>query len=474
MNLAQKKTTTPTFKEIILLTIPQMGLMLCHLLISMTDIWTAGKIDATSINATTKLIEQSIEASSVQASLGVVSQIFALLMMITSFIASGCMATISQSLGSGLKERANRYAGLIILLSATSGITVCVSAIFLQNIIFDLMQIANNLRPTLAIFFLTSCLGLPFYYILIMVNSIFRAYKKVWLPLCTLAIMAIANIIGDLGFGLGYFGLPNYGAEGIAWTTFACSVFGLVSNFCLAIKYNIIKKTSFAPWKWNKKAMPYLFKVGMPAALSQIITQLGSLTAIAIISKIPLESTNILAGMNVGMRIYSILLFPLSALNMSIIIFSGHLLGSGNRNILFQFGKKVAFKTGLLVIIPALILWIFREPIVNYFTEDPKVKEQAMLFLTFACLMTPFACTTSLFDGIFAGSGATVLPCKINAFTSWVVNIPLSWLLAITFGFGAIGIYSTMLIVRLITFVLILQIFYKRKWLEYGLRKKAN
>ena len=473
MSSTQKNSTTPTFKEIILLTIPQMGLMLCHLLISMTDIWTAGKIDATSINATINIIEQNIEAASVQASLGVVSQIFALLMMITSFIASGCMATISQSLGSGLKDRANRYAGLIILLSATSGITVCLSAIFLQNIIFDLMQIANNLRPTLSIFFLTSCLGLPFYYILIMVNSIFRAYKKVWLPLCTLAIMAIGNVIGDLGFGLGYFGLPNYGADGIAWTTFACSVFGLISNFGLAIKYKIIKKSSFAPWKWNKKAMPYLFKVGMPAAFSQIITQLGSLTAIAIISKIP-ESTNILAGMNVGMRIHSILLFPLSALNMSIVIFSGHLLGSGNREILVNFGKKIAFKTGLLVTIPAFLLWFYRDPIINYFTEDPSVKEQALLFLTFSCIITPLSCTTSLLDRIFAGSGATVLPCKINAFTSWVVNIPLSWLLAITLGFGAMGIYSTMLIVRIITFALILQIFYKRKWLEYGLRKRTS
>ncbi len=472
MNSIQKTISTPTFKEIVLLTIPQMGLMLCHLLISMTDIWTAGKIDATSITSSTQVITQNIEAASVQASLGVVSQIFALLMMITSFIASGCMATISQSLGSGLKERANRYAGLIIMLSATSGITVCICAILFQDIIFDLMQIANNLRPTLAIFFLTSCLGLPFYYILIMVNSIFRAYKKVWLPLCTLAIMAIGNLIGNLGFGLGYFGLPEFGAKGIAWTTFACSVFGLVSNFTLAIKYKIIKKSSFAPWKWNKRAMPYLFKVGMPAAFSQIITQLGSLTAIAIISKIPYESTNILAGMNVGMRVHSILLFPLSALNMSIVIFSGHLLGSGNRELLFNFGKKIAFKTGLLVIIPAFFLWFFRDPIINYFTEDPKVKEQALLFLTFSCIMTPFACTTSLLDGIFAGSGATVLPCKINAFTSWVVNIPLSWLLAISLGFGAMGIYSTMLTVRLVTFALILQIFYKRKWLEYGLRKK--
>lgn len=51
---------------------------------------------------------------------------------------------------------------------------------------------------------------------LIMMNSIFRAYRKVFLPLLTLLVMMLANLIGDLGFGLGFFGFPAFGTAGVA------------------------------------------------------------------------------------------------------------------------------------------------------------------------------------------------------------------------------------------------------------------
>ena len=104
-----REPSMPDLGEVLALTLPQMGLMLCHLAISMTDIWAAGMLGA--------------EA---QASIGVVTQIFTLLMLLTSLIGSGCMATVSQSLGAGLEQRAHRYAGLIVLLSAGGGL--CVAA----------------------------------------------------------------------------------------------------------------------------------------------------------------------------------------------------------------------------------------------------------------------------------------------------------------------------------------------------------
>ena len=191
----------PSRGEIFRLTLPQMGLMLCHLVISMTDVWAAGRL-----------------GTDVQAATGVVTQIFALLMLITSLIASGCMATVSQSLGAGLAVRANRYAGLIIMLSASMGTAVAGLALLGEPLIFSAMRVSGELRPALSVFFTAYCCQLPFYYVLIMVNSIFRAYKKVLLPLMTLCLMASVNMLGDLGFGLGFFGLPAFGAAGIAWT----------------------------------------------------------------------------------------------------------------------------------------------------------------------------------------------------------------------------------------------------------------
>ena len=125
----------PELREVLALTLPQMGLMLCHLAISMTDIWAAGMLGA--------------EA---QASVGVVAQIFTLLMLLTSLIGSGCMATVSQSLGAGLERRAHRYAGLIVLLSAVGGSCVAAAALCAGPALLSLMGIREELRPVLSVF----------------------------------------------------------------------------------------------------------------------------------------------------------------------------------------------------------------------------------------------------------------------------------------------------------------------------------
>ncbi len=452
--LSKPSAALPARREVFCLTLPQMGLMLCHLVLSMTDVWTAGNLGA-----------------EVQAAIGVVAQIFALLMLVTSLIASGCMTTLSQSLGAGLPLRASRYAGLIVTLSAVMGTVVACLALLFAPLLFTAMRISNDIRPSLSVFFTAYCCQLPFYYMLIMVNSIFRAYKKVVLPLFTLLLMTVANILGDLGFGLGYFALPACGAAGIAWTTFACALLGLSSNLALARRYTLLCKKSFAPWKWNKRAMPYLFKVGLPAAAGQLITQAGSLVNLAIIGLLP-ESTAMLAGMSVGSRVHALLMFPLGAFNMSLVIFSGYLLGGGKGDALYAFGRRMAAITGLALIPPSLILWLLRAPVTGLFSSEPPVMEQAALFLLFACLSGPFVGMTGILNAFFSGAGATLLSCRVGVLTCWIVGIPLALGLGVALGWGAIGVYAAAMARDICAFLWIVYLFRQKNWLEYGLRKR--
>ena len=92
--------TSASAREVVLLTVPQLGLMLCHMGMSMTDVAVTGLI-----------------SPAAQASLGAVGQVFTLLMLVASLAGSGCLAAVSQALGMGLARRAARYAALIVLLA---------------------------------------------------------------------------------------------------------------------------------------------------------------------------------------------------------------------------------------------------------------------------------------------------------------------------------------------------------------------
>ena len=308
---AAPNSALPTARELVSLTVPQLGMMLCHLAVSMTDLWVAGRLDA-----------------SVQASLGIVSQVFTLLMLITSLAGSGCLTTISQALGAGLEQRARRYAALIAGLAGLTGTAIAATSLLCLPMTLRLMHVSPEMEPVVRTFIIAYSCQLPFYYTLIMLNSVFRAYKLVRLPLIAIAVVAVGNLIGSAGFGLGLCGLPDYGYQGIAWSTFGSALLGLACNLYAIVRHGILNRASLAPWRWARRAMPYLFQVGGPSALGALAGHMGNLVILSLLTGLPGDMVPVLAGMTLGSRVESFLTFPTAALSMTVTILSGHLIGA--------------------------------------------------------------------------------------------------------------------------------------------------
>ena len=105
--------------------------------------------------------------------------------------------------------------------------------------------------------------SLPAHYLLIITSAIFRAHRKVWVPLCSIIIAFGVNVFGDFGFGLGYFGLPKMGYAGIAWSTFFSVSAAALFNIIMLIKFKLIGRKSFVRWRWIKAGSPYLIKISI-------------------------------------------------------------------------------------------------------------------------------------------------------------------------------------------------------------------
>ena len=449
----ERFSSMPTKWEMALLTIPQVGLMLCHLAISLTDLWVAGKI-----------------GPGAQASLGAVTQVYALLMLITSLACSGAMTTVSQSLGAGLPKRASRYSGLVLGVSLLAGGAVGSMGLLLFSPILNLLEISPEIRPIISTFIMAYCCQLPFNYAMTMLNSVFRAYRMMRLPLLALILAAGTNVLGSLGFGLGLWGLPNFGIAGVAWSTFGSTILGFSFNLFSALHHGIFGFRFLPPWRWNRRAMPYLIKVGVPSALGQLAGQTGGLVTLAILGSLEGNTTAIIAGMTLGARIQSVIAFPVGALGMSMIVLSGHLLGAGEIAGLYRLARNVAAGTGMVILIPAILLIIFGEPIAGTMTNDPEVLKQALLFLPFACAGIPLMSAGMMLNSVFSGAGATRLTFLIGCTTQWLLGIPLGYLLSRFYA--ASGVYAGGFMAHLAGFIWMILLFRSKKWLEYGLRKR--
>ena len=436
---------------------PQVLMMLFNFLIGFVDVWVAGKID-----------------HRVQASLGIITQSLFLFLVIATAVAGGAVAAISQSLGAGKQLRAERYTGLCLSIAAGSGLVFLVLGLPLRDLLVRALQVPDDIVPltryVLQIFLYT----LPPYYMMIMQNAVFRARRQVMVPLYTMILVTLVNTLGDLGFGLGLWGLPNLGVTGVVWSTFSSIMLGAVFGLYVLWRDGTLRRKIFAPYCWVRRAFPYLFKVAMPAGFMQIVWHSGYLVLFAITASLPRDSVIALAGMAAGARVESMLFLPAFALNLTASILVGHLLGAGKPEEAKRMGLRI-LAIGLVSIgILSALLWPFLGDIAGFIAPMPQVQAEAENYLVYNVLAIPFTLTTMILAGALAGAGATVYNLVGMGLGTWLVRLPLAYLLGHVILGTATGVWCSMLASQACQAGILFYIFNRKDWQRFAMSKTRN
>ncbi|MFT7070563.1 MAG: Na+-driven multidrug efflux pump, partial [Spirosomataceae bacterium] len=121
------------------------------------------------------------------------------------------------------------------------------------------------------------------------------------------------------------------------------------------------------------------------------------------------------------------------------------------------------FNTIFLVLV-AVVLILNAERIISVFDTTPKVVETGIL-----CLVT--LSSGYIFFGIgmiipqaLNGAGDTLTPTILNFVCFWIIEIPLAYVLSITFGYAEQGVFLSIIIAESILTVLAIIIFRRGKW----------
>ncbi|BCS87025.1 MATE family efflux transporter [Pseudodesulfovibrio sediminis] len=436
---------------------PQVLMMLFHFLIGLTDVWVAGYINR-----------------EVQASLGIISQSLFFLLVVAMAVANGSVAAISQSLGAGLFKRVKRYVGLCIILAGLLGGIFTIVGLPLKDLLLLALQVPHEMRPVTEYFMEVYLYLLPPYYLLIITNAIFRARKQVMYPLYSMILTTVINTILDLGLGLGWFGMPNLGFKGVAWATFGSVTAAAALNMIILSSQGLLKLESFAPWRWMKRAMPYLFKVAWPSGLMQIVWHSGYLVLYAITAALPWHAVESLAGMAIGLRIEALLFLPAFAFNTTAAILIGHYLGARQPEEAKKFGFRI-LRIGLISItLFSFVVWQFIGPWVGLLTRDATVAAQAICYLKWNMLAIPFTLISMILAGALNGAGATLYNMIIMGAATWLLRLPLAYGLGHVYMENAEGIWIAMFCSQIVQSSILLYVFTFKNWQRFAMIKSRN
>lgn len=432
---------------------PQTVMMLCTMIIGLTDIWTAGRIHA-----------------DIQAAIGLSSQLQAFLMVLGMALGSGAMAAVSQSLGAGRRARGQRYTGLVISVAVCLALILALTGYAARGGILALLQVPVTLRPLTAYFFTLVLLTLPAQYVMWVGSTLFRAARNVIMPLVVVMVATVINIIGDLGFGLGWFGLPRMGVAGIAWSTVVAVYASGALTLLFLRRCRLFAPGVVPPPRWMRRAAPYLLKVALPAVLTSFLWHTGYLLLFVIMGSLPENSVTALAGMTAGMRVESILFMPAMAFNVTASILVGNALGAGDKAAARRIGLATAGAGVALMSAVGLGMWPWMPELAAAFSPDTGVRTQIVGYLTYNILSTPFTVGSMILNGVMTGAGATMYALIVNTSCIWLVRLPLGWFLSHVAWGEARGVYAAMLVSMTVQACAMLWVFFHRDWTRHAMR----
>jgi len=445
------------FRDIWELAWPQTLMMVFNFLIGFVDVWAAGRID-----------------SNVQASLGMITQLSFFFLVVAMAVANGSVAAISQSLGAGLVSRVRRYTVLVLGLGLVCGAAILLGGLAVAGPLLSLLQVPDELRDLTAYFLRVNLYILPCYYLLVITNAVFRAQKRVFVPMAAMVLATAVNTFGDLGFGLGWFGLPSYGYKGLAWSTFASVAAGMLFNLAALRPARLVRQAGPLPWRWIRRALPYLWKVAWPGGLMQIIWQSAYMVLFAITASLPSGSVPALAGMTAGLRVESALFLPGMAFNLTAGILVGQSLGAGRLDLAKGYGYRILGLGVAIMTLLALIVWWAVDPVTAFIAPDQAVRAEARSYLAYNLLAIPFTLTSMIMAGALNGAGATLYNLLAFGLSSWLIRLPLAWLLGHEVLGSAEGVWLAMLVSQVVQSSLALYMFHRWDWGRFALVKRRN
>ena len=417
---------------------PMILIMFFEFLINMADVYIAGKI-----------------SKEVQASIGLVSQIYFIFVVIANSITVGTVSVISRIFTSHKKDEVSTSVFSVISTTVVSGVILSLLGIFLSGRIINFLNVPQVVKTYSIPLVLIYSAGIVFHYLLINTNGILRATKMIKRSLSTMTLVCILNI--TLNFIFVFY--TSMGFRGIALSTVLSIVVGSVMNMFHVSKLIHLRRYSF-------QVIKRVFSIGWASGVLQVGWQLGATILFLIVGNLPEKSVEVMAAFTNGMRVEALIFLPAFAFNMANAVVVGNLLGESKKNEAFYGGLYTAVMgVGLITVLTAIVI-IFAKPTALFLSKNDIVIAESIRYLYISMIGEPFMAFGVILGGGLNGAGDTRSVMVRVISSLWLVRLPSAYVFGILLGFGASGIWWSMNFSIFAQAFLIGRYYFKREWLR--------
>lgn len=377
------------------------------------------------------------------AAVGVANQLIFLCILIFTLVSSGTAVVLSQYLGAGLIKETKTVTAISITLNLVIGLIISLLMVIFKTELLMLFHLTENIaafgEQYLAIVGGTVFLQA----VLITVSAILRANGYTRDAMMVSVIMNVIHLVGNAIFIFGLLGVPQMGVMGVSISTAISRAIALV----------IIMKLLYDRIPINLKLRDYIMidsieikkimKIGIPAAGEQICFNISQLAITAIIA--------ILGAASLTTRVYTqnimsfILVFGL-AMGQGTQILIGYKAGARDFDGAYRQLLKSLRISLIITVAIALVVAIFREPLLSLFTKDQEIVTLGSTLLFLCLILEPGRTFNLVVINSLRATGDANISLIMGFISMWGLTVPLAYFLGIYLGFGLPGIWVAFIV----------------------------
>ena len=280
------------------------------------------------------------------------------------------------------------------------------------------------------------------------------------------ATIGTAVLNGFINYALifGNWGMPELGIKGAAMASLTVN---LITVLILMVyitrvlpQFELFKNF----WRSDSEILKRVFRLGWPIGLTSLAE--GGLFSASAVMMGWIGAIE-LAAHGVAIQLASLTFMVHIGFSQAATVRAGRALGRRDELSLRRGGITAIGMSALFAVLTSVVFLAVPETLVSLFI-DPNEPERANLLRIGASLIM-VAALFQLVDGLqvlalglLRGVQDTTVPMVMATISYWVIGLPVSYLLAFTFGFGAVGLWLGLVIGLAVAAVLLLWRFWGR------------
>ncbi len=414
-------TKIPLGRAIFLLAIPMILELVMESSFAVVDIFFVGKLGPSAV-----------------ATVGITETFMFLLYSVAMGLATAVTALVSRRIGENNRAEAGVTAVQAIVYAILASIPFALVGLFFSQDLLRLMG-ADAWAVDVGYKYTLWMLGGNAVIICIFViNAIFRGAGDAAIAMKVLWVANGLNIVLDPLLIFGFGPIPAFGIEGAAMATNIGRGVGVVMQLWILFKGGKHIRVKREHLKWDGKILLNLFKTSLGGMGQMMLATTSWVFLMRILASL---GSSAVAGATISVRIMMFTLMPAWGLSNAAATLVGQNLGAKNAQRAESSVWIIGFINMLFLLVVSLVYFLFNRELIFIFSQDEaviKIGAEWLKILSYSYFVYGWWMVSVQ---AFNGAGDTKTPTLINLVFFWIIQIPLSYTLAMHFGWEHLGVF---------------------------------